>query len=60
MAVHTLYGRLVEIFLMFHETEIGQAIVFKVSQRQERNVCISTFMFRVAIFAAGRIVQSAV
>jgi hypothetical protein len=52
--------RFVEVGFMPNQTEIGQPVVFKVSEGQQGNIGVPTFVFGVAVFAAGGIVQTAV
>jgi hypothetical protein len=59
VAVLALNFRFVEVGFMPNQAEIGQPVVFKICQGQQGNIGVPTFMFGVAVFAAGGIMQTA-
>jgi hypothetical protein len=60
MAVMTGHLRFVKIFLMAGQTKICQLVMLKVVQAQESDIGFSPLMFRMAVFTAGSIMQTAV
>jgi hypothetical protein len=60
MTVETFDFRFIKVFFMSGQTEIGQAVVLEVCQGQQGDVGVPAFVFGVAVFTAGGIVQTAV